>query len=88
VLVAFNSFGHPKLKLTGPGHATAGKPFRVTVLDGESGKAFGGAAVRGHKTGPKGHVSVTLPTAGTYRFKARANGAVRSNTLKVEASAG
>jgi hypothetical protein len=88
VLVAFNSFGNPKLKLRGPKHATAGKPFEVTVTDGATGTAFKGAVVRGHTTGPKGHASITLPSAGTYRFKARSQGAVRSNTLKVEASAG
>ena len=54
VLVAFNSFGHPKLKLTGPGHATAGKPFRVTVLDGGVGEGVRGRGGARPQDGPQG----------------------------------
>ena len=86
VLVAFNSFGHPKLELEGPRNATAGKPFTVTVLDGETGKPFQGALVHGNRTGPKGHVKVVLRSAGSHRFKARAKDAIRSNALTVHAS--
>ena len=87
VLIAFDSFGHPKLELSGPKTATVDEKVKFTVIDGQSGKPFEGANLRGHKTGPKGHVSLSFPTAGTYRLKARAPGAVRSNRLKVKVSA-
>jgi hypothetical protein len=86
VLIAFNSFGHPKLELAGPTHVTAGRRFTVTVIDGEKGKPFKGAIVRGRSTGPQGRVRLTLPEEGTYRFKARAKDAIRSNALTVHAS--
>ena len=87
VLVAFDSFGHPKLKLTAPRQATVGKPVQLTVVDGESGKPFQGALVRGKTTGPQGHVTVTFSKAGTRRFKARARGAIRSNQARVQVHA-
>ena len=85
VLVAYNSYGHPKLKLRGPHRATAGQPFQVTVVDGATGKPYKGATVRKNHTDAQGHVQVMLPRAGTYRFKARDFGAVRSNALEVHA---
>ena len=85
VLVAFNSYGHPKLKLTGPHHATPGQAFRVTVVDGQTGKPYEGATVRKNLTDAQGHVQVMLPRRGTFRFKARDFGAVRSNALVVHA---
>ena len=87
VLVAFDSFGHPKLKLSGPRSATAGQKVTFTVIDGQTGKPFQGATVRGHKTGKHGHVKLTFASPGTYRLKAHANGAVRSNRLKVKVGA-
>ena len=86
VLVAFNSYGHPKLRLKGPRQATAGKEFQVTVVDGQTGKPYEGATVRRNLTDANGHVKVMLPRVGTYRFKARDFGAVRSNALVVHAS--
>ena len=86
VLVAFNSYGHPKLRLKGPTRATAGKPFQVRVVDGQTGKPYRGATVRRNETDAQGHVSVMLPRPGTYRFKARDFGAIRSNALQVHAS--
>jgi hypothetical protein len=85
VLVAFNSYGHPKLRLKGPRQVTAGQRFRVTVVDGQTGKPYEGATVRRNLTDANGHVTVMLPRAGTYRFKARDQGAVRSNALEVHA---
>jgi hypothetical protein len=85
VLVAYNSYGHPKLKLHGPHRATAGQPFQVTVRDGQTGKPYQGATVRKNHTDADGHVTVVLPRPGTYRFKARDFGAVRSNALEVRA---
>jgi hypothetical protein len=86
VLVAFNSYGNPKLKLKGPRKVAAGQRFQVTVVDGQTGKPYEGATVRRNRTDANGHVPVMLPRAGTYRFKARAFGAVRSNALTVHAS--
>jgi hypothetical protein len=86
VLVAFNSFGRAKLRLSGPSHVTVGKPFTVTVTNGETGKPFEGALVRGGTTGPRGHVSVLIRKPGTHRFKARATDAIRSAALVVDAS--
>jgi hypothetical protein len=87
VLVAFNSYGHPKLRLTGPKQATAGKPFQVTVTDGATGKPVAGALVHGSTTDTNGHVDVTLLEVRRHRFKARAKGAIRSNALRVDAKA-
>jgi hypothetical protein len=87
VLVAFNSYGHPKLKLRGPHHATEDKPFRVTVIDGGTGKPFEGAKVGGSKTDANGHVMVTLGKTHVYRLKATSKGAVRSQALKVKVHA-
>jgi hypothetical protein len=85
VLIAYNSFGHPKLRLTGPKQVTAGKSFEVTVTNGETGKPFKGAAVHGKTTGAKGHAKITLSKAGDHRLKARAKDAIRSAVLKVHA---
>ena len=87
VLVAFNSFGRPKLKLTAPRQATVGKPVQLTVTDGETGKPFQGALVRGKTTGPRGHVVVTFFKRGTRRFKARSKDAIRSNQARVQVHA-
>jgi hypothetical protein len=88
VLVAFNSFGHPKLKLTAPRQATAGKPVQLTVIDGETSKPFQGALVRGKTTGPRGHALVTFRSPGVRRFKARSKDAIRSNQARVQVHAG
>jgi hypothetical protein len=88
VLVAFDSFGHPKLRLTAPKQATVGRPVVLTVVDGETGKPFAGALVRDKFTGPQGHVKVTFSKAGVRRFKARAKGAIRSNQARVQVHAG
>lgn len=88
VLVAFNSFGHPKLKLTAPKQATVNKPVQLTVVDGETGKPFAGALVRDELTDAQGHVSVAFRSAGLRRFKARAKDAIRSNQARVQVHAG
>ena len=88
VLVAFNSFGRPKLRLTAPKQATVGSPVTLTVVDGETGKPFAGALVRGKATGPQGHVKVTFSKAGVRRFKARSKDAIRSNQARVQVHAG
>ena len=87
VLVAFNSYNHPKLKLKGPHRVTEDKPFQVTVTDGATGKPVEGARVRGHSTDAHGHVMVTLPHAHTYGLKATSDGAIRSRALEIHARA-
>ena len=87
VLIAYDSFGHAKLKLSGTHSATAGHKVTFTVIDGQTGKPFQGAIVRGHATGKNGHVKLTFASAGTYRLKAHAKDAVRSNRLKVQVGA-
>jgi hypothetical protein len=87
VLVAFNSFGRPKLKLSAPTQATVNRPVQLTVVDGETGKPFRGALVRGKTTGPQGHATVTFSKVGTRRFKARSKDAIRSNQARVQVHA-
>lgn len=86
VLIAFNSFNRPKLELSGPRRVTAGEPFTVKVIDGQTGKPFAGALVSGHATGRGGRVRLRLPEERAYRLKAHANGAIRSNALTVHAN--
>ena len=90
VLVAYDSYGKPKLKLRGPKKVTAGKPFTVRVVDGETGEPFKGARVRGKKTGEKGRARIVIKKARDirYRLKASAKGAIRSNALHVKADEG
>ena len=83
VVFAYDSFGKPKLKLTGPKKATAGKSFVVKVIDGQSGKPFKGAKVAGRKSNSKGLVRITLRHKGRKALKATASGAVRSNRVRV-----
>jgi hypothetical protein len=87
VLVALNSYGHPKLRLKGPHQATEDRPFRVTVIDGGTRKPFEGARVRGKATDAKGHVMVTLGKTHVYRLKATSKGAIRSRALTVKVHA-
>ena len=89
VLIAFDSFQHPKLELQGSKHATAGKKYRVKVLDGEKGKPYlKGAVVHGKTTDDNGRATFVFHKAGTVKLKAKADGAIRSNRLKVRVSAG
>ena len=87
VLFAYDSFAKPKLHLTGPKKGKAGKTILVKVIDGQSDKPFKGAKVAGHKTNSRGVVRVSLGKPGTRALKATADGAVRSNRLKVKVRA-
>ncbi|HEX8075291.1 MAG TPA: hypothetical protein VF545_09950 [Thermoleophilaceae bacterium] len=87
VLFAYDSFSKPKLHLTGPKRAEAGRTILVKVVDGQAGKAFKGARVAGHKTNGKGLVRVRFRHAGAKRLKATAPSAVRSNSLRVKVRA-
>ena len=90
VLIAYDSYERAKLKLRGPKNVTAGEPFTVRVTDGETGKPFKGARVRGKKTGARGRARIVLkhPRAIRYRLKASAKDAIRSNALRVRAREG
>ncbi|MDX6643164.1 MAG: hypothetical protein QOD76_1126 [Solirubrobacteraceae bacterium] len=87
VVFAYDSFGKPKLKLTGPKTATVDKSFVVKVIDGQAGKPFKGAKVGGGKTNKKGLARVTFHHTGGRALKASATGAIRSNRLKVKVRA-
>ncbi|MEA2405875.1 MAG: hypothetical protein QOE08_2522 [Thermoleophilaceae bacterium] len=87
IVFAYDSFGKPKLELSGPRKATLGKPFVVKVIDGQAGKPFKGAKVAGHKSNAKGRVRITLHHKGRRALKATAKGAVRSNRVRVRVHA-
>jgi hypothetical protein len=86
VLVAYDSFQHPKLKLIGPKRVEPGERFRVTVLNGATGAPYAGARVRGKESDAGGHVRLKFVKPGHRRFKARDKGAIRSNRLHVRVS--
>src|SRR5947208_3271457 len=83
VRVAYNAFGKPLLKLTGPQHAHTGKAFSVKVVNGRDGTPVQGAKLRGHKTNANGKVKLVVNKTGTVRLKARKPGTIRSNELDV-----
>jgi hypothetical protein len=83
VLIAFDSFGKTKLRLTGPRGTRSGKRFALFVLDGATGKRVAGASVGGRTTDANGRVLLTRTKRRLYRFKATAPNAIRSNQWKV-----
>jgi hypothetical protein len=83
VLVSYNGFGKPLLKLTGPTHAHTGKAFTVKIVNGRDGTPVQGAKLRGHKTNANGKVKLVVNQTGTVRLKARKPGTIRSNELDV-----
>ena len=88
VIVAFDGFGRPLLKLKGPKEATAGKSFRVRVVNGRNGHPVQGATVRGEKTDKHGRVRITVKHTGLVRLKARKHGTIRSNEWDVAVHSG
>jgi hypothetical protein len=83
VLVAFDSFGKRKLRLTGFNGARSGRAFALFVLDGVTGERVAGARVGGQTSNTQGRVLLRIKKRGLYRFKATGPEAVRSNSLKV-----
>ncbi|HEX8065791.1 MAG TPA: hypothetical protein VF520_04600 [Thermoleophilaceae bacterium] len=83
VLVAFDSFGKAKLRLSGEKRAEAGERFALFVLDGLTGKRVKGATVGGKRTSSKGRVLLRISRPGVYEFKAAKSGTIRSNRLRV-----
>lgn len=83
VLLAFDSFGKTKLKLTGTRGARSGRVFALFVLDGATDKPVAGARVAGRTSNTQGRVLMRIEKRGLYRFKATRSGAIRSNQWKV-----
>jgi hypothetical protein len=83
VLIAFDSFGKTKLRLTGTRGARSGRAFALFVLDGVTGKRISGASVGGGTTDSRGRVLLRRTARRLYRFKATAPNAIRSNQWKV-----
>ena len=70
------------LKASGPGTASA---VKLTATSGATGVPVAGAKVGRLTTGADGTVDVPRPSRGSVRFKATADGFIRSNTVKVSA---
>jgi hypothetical protein len=83
VLFAYGTGTERLLRLAGPGTASAGVPFTVTVTDARTGGPVAGATVGGATTDAAGNAAVTVAQAGVQRLKAEAPGAIRSNALVV-----
>ena len=83
VLLAFDSFGKRKLRLTGPRGARSGDVFALFVLDGATNSRVAGASVGGKTTNTQGRVLLRRTRRGLLRFKATAPDSIRSNQWKV-----
>lgn len=83
VLVAYDSFGKRKLRLTGDNGSRSREVFALFVLDGVTGDRVAGATVGGKTTNSQGRVLLRITKRGLYRFKATAADSVRSNAWKV-----
>jgi hypothetical protein len=83
VLIAYDSFGKKKLRLTGPRGARAGELFTLFVLDGVTGERVKGATVGGKRSSSAGRVYFRVRERGLLRFKADGTNVVRSNEWKV-----
>ena len=83
VLIAYDSFGKTKLRLTGVRGARSDRVFALFVLDGVTGERVAGAKVAGRTSNSQGRVLLRIKKRGLYRFKADAPDSVRSNQWKV-----
>ena len=83
VLIAFDSFGKTKLRLTGVRGARSREVFALFVLDGVTGDRIAGARVGGKTTNTQGRVLLRISKRGLYRFKATRADSIRSNQWKV-----
>ena len=84
ILIAYDSFGKPKLQLTGVRGARSGRVFALFVYDGiDDLNPVAGARVGGKLTNTQGRVLLRIEKRGLYRFKATKDGTVRSNQHKV-----
>jgi hypothetical protein len=83
VLIAYDSFGKKKLRLTGVRGSRSNDVFALFVLDGVTGDRIAGARVGGKTTNTQGRVLLRIKKRGLYRFKATAPDSIRSNQWKV-----
>jgi hypothetical protein len=83
VLIAFDAFGKAKLRLSGARGSRSGEPFALFVTDGATGRPVAGARVASRTTNGQGRVLVRKERRGLYRFKAKAENSIRSNSWKV-----
>lgn len=83
VLIAYDSFGKAKLRLTGVRGSRSNNVFALFVLDGVTGDRVASARVGGKTTNSQGRVLLRIKKRGLYRFKADKSGAIRSNQWKV-----
>ena len=83
VLIAFDSFGKPKLRLSGVRGARSSRAFSLLVTDGSTGAPVAGANVGGRTTNSQGRVALRRTARTLYRFKATKPDTIRSNEWKV-----
>jgi hypothetical protein len=83
VLIAYDSFGKRKLRLTGARGTRSREVFALFVLDGVTGDRVAGATVGGKTSNTQGRVLLRIRKRGLYRFKATAPDSIRSNAWKV-----
>ena len=85
ILWAFDAFGAEAfLKLTGPSKPVSkGKPYTVTVTNGQNGTPIQGATVNGATTGADGTATFTPARSGLQTYKAEKPGSIRSNRIAV-----
>ena len=86
VLFAYGTGSEPLLELSGPAGVRAGQPFTVRVTDA-AGAPAAGASVGGATTGADGNATVGGLAAGVHDLKASRTGAIRSNRVRVTATA-
>jgi hypothetical protein len=88
LLWAFDAFNaNAFLKVDPPtAQVAVGGSATFTVTDGQIGSAVSGASFNGATSDSNGHVTVTFPTAGTYRVKAEKSGTIRSNGVIITVS--
>jgi hypothetical protein len=83
VLWAYNGFGQPYLKLSGPSAVTVGDRVTFKVINAQTGAPLSGATVAGVPTDNDGNALVTFTSPGVQRLKAERPSSVRSNRLDV-----
>jgi hypothetical protein len=84
VLWAFDAFSKTHvLKLSGPTGATVNTPFRVRVVDGQTGAGLSGVSVGGSLTGADGNATLSIAKVGVYNLKAARSDSVRSRGIKL-----
>ncbi|MDP4603750.1 MAG: DUF4430 domain-containing protein [Solirubrobacteraceae bacterium] len=83
VLWAVSDGTSPALRLDAPRVARKGRPFKVRVTSGATGKAVAGARVGGAMTAANGIARLTLKSGSKRALGATKRGAIRSNIESV-----